>query len=154
VPQGGGHSRTGLYRNASLVKWPAARPPQGEFIMFGRIVPRPWRFFVALFLVFLVVPGIAAAADSAPKVYVILWFDTEDYLLPASDDAALAVADFLTHEKIRATFKVVGEKARTLERRGRFDVVEALKRHERGYHSSLHSGKPSPAKHLSNSRRS
>ena len=51
------------------------------------------------------------------KVYVILWFDTEDYLLPASDDAALHVADFLTDEGIRATFKVVGEKARTLERR-------------------------------------
>jgi len=24
-------------------------------------------------------------AKKAPKVYVILWFDTEDYILPASD---------------------------------------------------------------------
>src|SRR5439155_2701381 len=123
---------------------------QGELIMFGRSVQRPCRFFVALWLLFLVVPGIAAAADSAPKVYVILWFDTEDYLLPASDDAALAVADFLTHEKIRPTFKVVGEKARTLERRGRFDVVEALKKHEIGDHSNFHSVQPSPALYLSN----
>ena len=38
----------------------------------------------------------AGAAEA--KVYVILWFDTEDYLLPASDDAALQVADFLTRE--------------------------------------------------------
>src|SRR5207245_4679010 len=103
-----------------------------------RIVHQPWRLLVVLFCFFLTVSANAGAADFSPKVYVILWFDTEDYLLPASDDAALSVADFLTHEKIRATFKVVGEKARTLERRGRFDVVEALKRQAIGYHSNLH----------------
>src|SRR5713226_8005902 len=92
----------------------------------------------------------ALAADSPAKVYVVLWFDTEDYILPASDDAALHVADFLSGEKIRATFKVVGEKARTLERRGRLDVVEALKRHEIGYHSNFHSVQPSPAMYLAN----
>lgn len=33
---------------------------------------------------------LAPSADKpAPKIYVVLWFDTEDYLLPASDDAAL-----------------------------------------------------------------
>ena len=40
----------------------------------------------------------------------------------ASDDAALHVADFLTREGVRATFKVVGEKARTLE------ILSALRR--------------------------
>ena len=35
-----------------------------------------------------------------PKVYVILWFDTEDYILPASDDAALRVADWLSKEGV------------------------------------------------------
>src|SRR5260370_5126494 len=83
------------------------------------------------------------------KVYVILWFDTEDYILPASDDAALRLADFLSAEKVRATFKVVGEKARTLERRGRKDVIAALKKHEIGYHSNWHSTQPSPAMYLS-----
>ena len=29
------------------------------------------------------------AAESAPKTYVSLWFDTEDFILPESDDAAL-----------------------------------------------------------------
>ena len=91
----------------------------------------------------------AQAAESAAKLYVILWFDTEDYLLPASDDAALHLADFLTHEEIRATFKVVGEKARTLERRKRDDVIAALKRHEIGFHSNWHSVQPSPAMYLS-----
>ena len=64
----------------------------------------------------------AQKSDVKPKVYVILWFDTEDYILPASDDAALQVADFLTKQGIRGTFKVVGEKARTLEKRKRFDT--------------------------------
>lgn len=49
-------------------------------------------------------------------VYVVLWFDTEDYILPESDNAAKRIADYLTQQGVRATFKVVGEKARTLER--------------------------------------
>jgi hypothetical protein len=95
----------------------------------------------------------AAAAPSLgprPTVYVILWFDTEDYILPASDDAARDVAAFLTREGIRATFKVVGEKARTLLARKRFDVIAALKKHEIGYHSNFHSTQPTPAMYLSN----
>ena len=104
------------------------------------------RLLLALLLVF-ALP--AASWAAAPKVYVILWFDTEDYLLPADDDAALHLADFLTHEDIRATFKVVGEKARTLERRKRDDVITALKRHEIGFHSNWHSVQPSPAMYLS-----
>jgi hypothetical protein len=116
--------------------------------MLCRTTQPAWRFFAVLFCLFWILPG-NAAAESSPKVYVVLWFDTEDYLLPASDDAALRVADFLTHEKIRATFKVVGEKARTLERRGRLDVIEALKRHEIGYHANFHSVQPSPAMYLS-----
>jgi hypothetical protein len=99
-------------------------------------------------LLLVVVPAVRAA-DAKAKVYVILWFDTEDYILPASDDAALKLADFLTAENVRATFKVVGEKARTLERRDRTDVIAALKRHEIGYHSNFHSVQPSPAMYLS-----
>ncbi len=94
-------------------------------------------------------PLSAPAAESAAKVYVILWFDTEDYLLPASDDAALHLARFLSGEEVRATFKVVGEKARTLEKRQRSDVIAALKKHEIGFHSNFHSTQPSPAMYLS-----
>src|SRR5437764_526782 len=53
----------------------------------------------------------------------ILWFDTEDYLLPADDDATKRLCEMLTQRDIRATFKLVGEKARVLERRGRQDVI-------------------------------
>lgn len=114
----------------------------------------PWRagrigLFLLANLLFASFALPASAAEPA-KVYVVLWFDTEDYILPASDDAALRVADFLTRHQIRATFKVVGEKARTLERRGRTDVIEALKKHEIGYHSNFHSVQPSPAMYLAN----
>ena len=67
-----------------------------------------------------------------PPVRVLLWFDTEDYLLPASDDAAKRVAEILTARRIRAKFKLVGEKARVLEPRGRSDVIAALCQHDIG----------------------
>lgn len=77
--------------------------------------------------------------------YVVLWFDTEDYIDPVSDDAALRVANDLSALGVHGTFKIVGEKARTLERRGRRDVIEALGRHCIGYHSNWHSIQPVPA---------
>src|SRR5438874_10930011 len=85
---------------------------------------------------------------AASPVYVILWFDTEDYLLPADDDATKRLCEMLTERGIRATFKVVGEKARVLERRGRQDVIEALKRHDIGFHSNFHSVHPTPTEYL------
>lgn len=103
-------------------------------------------FRLVLVLWFALVASPARAAG--PPIYVILWFDTEDYILPASDDAAMRLANWLTQEKIKATFKVVGEKARTLERRGRLDVIDALKKHEIGYHSNWHSVPPTPAQYL------
>ncbi|HUR46143.1 MAG TPA: hypothetical protein VMZ27_09740, partial [Candidatus Saccharimonadales bacterium] len=83
-----------------------------------------------------------AEKASPPRIDVILWFDTEDYLLSASDDAAKRVAEMLRERGIRATFKIVGEKARTLERRGRKDVIAALKKHCVAFHSNFHSVHP------------
>jgi hypothetical protein len=85
---------------------------------------------------------------AAGTVNVILWFDTEDYLLPADDDAAKRLAEMLTARGIRATFKVVGEKARVLERRGRGDVIAALEKHAIGYHANFHSVHPTPSEYL------
>src|SRR6185436_8424454 len=92
--------------------------------------------------------GLSLRASSQPRVNVILWFDTEDYLLPADDDACLRLANMLTERKIRATFKVVGEKARVIEKRGRRDVVAALKKHDIGYHANFHSVHPTPSEYL------
>lgn len=90
---------------------------------------------------------VTGAAAQGP-VYVLLWFDTEDYVEPAADDAALRIARDLDRLGVRATFKVVGEKARTLEARGRLDVVRALSLHDIGYHSDNHSLQPAPAVYL------
>ena len=89
-------------------------------------------------------PAVAGVHKPGP-VYVILWFDTEDYVLPQSDDSAKRIAEFLTSQGVHATFKVVGEKARTLERRHREDVIAALNKHAVVYHSNYHSWRVSPA---------
>ena len=90
-------------------------------------------------------PQAASVVHKSGPVYVILWFDTEDYVLPQSDDAAKRIAEFLTSQGLQATFKVVGEKARTLERRHREDVIAALNKHAIVYHSNYHSWHASPA---------
>lgn len=99
-----------------------------------------------LVLAVLLLTAVSFAATG--PVYVVLWFDTEDYIEPSSDNAALRIAKDLTAEGVRATFKVVGEKARVLEQRGRRDVIEALSRHTIGYHSNWHSVHPTPAEYL------
>lgn len=98
----------------------------------------------------LLLAGVVApsSAAEAARVDVILWFDTEDYLSPADDDACKRLATMLTERHIRATFKVVGEKARVLERRGRRDVIDALKLHDIGFHANFHSVHPTPTEYL------
>ena len=106
--------------------------------------------WVILLGILLFARGLAAQtpAQSQHPVNVILWFDTEDYLLLADDDADKRLADLLSQRHIRATFKVVGEKARVLESRGRHDVIEALSHHCIGYHSNFHSVHPVPAEYM------
>lgn len=104
---------------------------------------------VAVFLsAWLVLAASGWAAVGTARVNVILWFDTEDYILPADDEACKTLAEMLTERGIRATFKVVGEKARVLERRGRQDVIAALKKHCFGYHANFHSVHPTPSEYL------
>lgn len=83
-----------------------------------------------------------------PPVYWLLWFDTEDYIEPSSDDAALRLAEGLRERGLRATFKIVGEKARVWIQRNRQDVIRALTAHDIGYHTGFHSIPPAPAQYL------
>lgn len=111
----------------------------------------PIRSFALFALVVTALAKLASpawAAVSSNRVDVILWFDTEDYLLPADDDASKRLAEMLTQRGIRATFKIVGEKARVLEKRGRRDVIEALRKHDIGYHANFHSVHPTPSEYL------
>lgn len=88
--------------------------------------------------------GVSLLGQTKP-VYYLLWFDTEDFVDPASDDAALRLATTLEKMGAKATFKVVGEKARVLEQRNRRDVISALARHDIGLHTNVHSIPPAPA---------
>lgn len=101
-------------------------------------------------MVVLAVASHATAQSASPPVYVTLWFDTEDYLLAQDDDATKRLAEMLTQLDVRATFKIVGEKARVLESRKRGDVIAALQRHDIGYHSNTHSQQPTIAVYLQN----
>src|SRR5262245_57434411 len=106
------------------------------------------KLLILFSLIFMTIPWRPNSYQTPAPVYVTLWFDTEDYVLPQSDDAAKRVAETLSRLGIRATFKIVGEKARTLEQRGRRDVIAALKKHEIGYHSNTHSQQPTIAVYL------
>src|SRR5262249_55439651 len=128
---------------------PKRPPPLGERRMSPALRRKPLHYLVILLCLFSFTAAQAAAVEANARVYVILWFDTEDYILPASDDATLRVARLLTRELIRAVFKIVGERALSFERRGRTDVIEALKKHEIGFPSRWHSVPPTPATYLS-----
>lgn len=105
-----------------------------------------WWSVVVLFIS-LLVPRLAPAAKDEPTVYVTFWFDTEDFILPQADDAAKRLAEMFSKRNVKATFKVVGEKARVLEERGRDDVILALAKNDIAYHSTYHSVHPTPAEY-------
>jgi hypothetical protein len=112
------------------------------------------RAFLVVLLCLLTARAARAAESPATRpagdvhVDVICWFDTEDYLLPADDDSTKKLCEMFADRGIRATFKIVGEKARVLEQRGRTDVIAALKKHDIGYHSAFHSVHPTPTEYL------
>jgi hypothetical protein len=84
---------------------------------------------------------------------VVICFDVEDYVTPASegvDDIPMWLADIMTEEGVTGTFFVIGEKARSLERRRRKDVIQAMARHEIGSHTDLGSIHPTITEILEN----
>lgn len=77
--------------------------------------------------------------------YVVVVFDVEDYISPVSegvDDIPLWLAETMTEVGVTGTFFVIGEKARSLEERGRHDVIEAMASHDIGSHTNLGSIHP------------
>lgn len=73
---------------------------------------------------------------------LIISLDSEDYLTPEAADAELWWATELTARGLRGSFQVVSELIRSLERRGRSDVIEAMAAHEIGFHTNYHSWPP------------
>lgn len=75
-------------------------------------------------------------------VDVIISFDSEDYLTPEAADAERWWAEALQQRGLRGSFQLVGEMIRSLHRRGRSDVIDAIAAHEVGFHSNFHSAPP------------
>jgi hypothetical protein len=82
------------------------------------------------------------------SIYVAFQFDVEDFVTPEADDVLLKIVDILDQFGVRGSFCLVGEKARVLERRGRLDVLGALKKHDIAYQSNFHSVHPVISEYL------
>ena len=82
------------------------------------------------------------------KVYVIFQFDIEDFITPETDDVLLNLTSILEKFGVKGSFCLVAEKVRVLEKRGRTDVLEALKKHDIAYHSNYHSLHPVISEYL------
>ncbi len=96
-------------------------------------------------LLTLLILALMQSCNTPEKTYVTVVFDVEDYISPASegvDEIPLWLAETMTEVGVRGTFFVIGEKARSLEERGRQDVIEAMAAHDIGSHTNLGSIHP------------
>ena len=100
----------------------------------------------SLFLLFLISILMQSCSTSEiDRTYVVVVFDVEDYISPVSegvDEIPLWLAETMTEVGVTGTFFVIGEKARSLEERGRRDVIEAMAAHDIGSHTNLGSIHP------------
>ncbi len=70
-------------------------------------------------------------------MHAILYYDTEDSISPPAagcDDIVLWLADLMTAHGVKGCFHLIGDKARTLEQRGRRDVIKAVSAHDVSSH--------------------
>jgi len=86
-----------------------------------------------------------------PRAFLVVTFDVEDYITPESeriDDIPKWLAGIMTEEGVTGTFFVIGEKARSLEARGRRDVIAAMAKHDIGSHTNFGSIHPTVTEEL------
>jgi hypothetical protein len=86
-----------------------------------------------------------------PRTFLVVTFDTEDYITPEAeriDGIPKWLAETMTEEGVTGTFFVIGEKARSLEKRGRRDVIAAMAKHDIGSHTNLGSIHPTVTEKL------
>ncbi|OYT30999.1 MAG: hypothetical protein B6U94_04680 [Thermofilum sp. ex4484_79] len=75
-------------------------------------------------------------------VYVIFQLDTEDFITPETDEVSLHLTLIFNKYGVKGSFAIVGEKARVLVKRKRWDIIEALKTQDIAYQSNYHSVHP------------
>jgi hypothetical protein len=97
--------------------------------------------FLAAFLIF----AFMQSCTKPERTYVTVVFDVEDYISPEADsvdEIPKWLAETMTEVGVTGTFFVIGEKARSLEERGRQDVIEAMAAHDIGSHTNFGSIHP------------
>ena len=108
------------------------------------------RTITALFVLLACAAACPGRIES-PKTFLVVTFDTEDYITPEAeriDDIPKWLAETMTEEGVTGTFFVIGEKARSLEKRGRRDVIAAMAKHDIGSHTNLGSIHPTVTEKL------
>jgi len=103
--------------------------------------------------VFFLVAMLCACSEPAEKTYVSVVFDVEDYISPVSDSVDNIprwLAETMSEVGVTGTFFVIGEKARSLEARGRQDVIKAMAAHDIGSHTNYGSIHPTVTEILEN----
>ncbi len=73
---------------------------------------------------------------------VFISFATEDFVTPGHDEILIRLASILNDREITGSFHVTGEVVRKWRRHHCREVIEALSRHEIGYHSNTHGAFP------------
>jgi peptidoglycan/xylan/chitin deacetylase (PgdA/CDA1 family) len=101
----------------------------------------------------LIVAMAMTGSCSSPKskMFLVLNFDVEDYTTPAAegiDEIPKWLAEIMSEEGVTGTFFVIGEKARSLESRGRSDVIAAMAKHDIGSHTNHGSIHPTVTEQL------
>ena len=102
-------------------------------------------FLTSLLLTFCSSPEKEKQPAKKDKLYMVICFDVEDYTSPESvgmDEIPKWEAEIMTEEGVTGTFFVIGEKARSMEKRGRTDVIQAMAKHDIGSHTNYGSIHP------------
>ncbi len=96
-------------------------------------------------------PAAGSKRLTPAKTFLVVTFDTEDDISPEAeriDDIPKWLAETMTEEGVTGTFFVIGEKARSLERRGRGGVIAAMAKHDIGSHTNFGSIHPTVTEEL------
>ena len=114
------------------------------------LIRRPRSVLVILALA-LTLGACAGRGPAKSKAFLVVTFDVEDYITPEAervDDIPKGLAEIMTEEGVTGTFFVIGEKARSLEKRGRRDVITAMAKHDIGSHTNFGSLHPTVTEEL------
>jgi hypothetical protein len=111
----------------------------------------PLRLSAGALILGLALGSVQARSPAGRKTFLVVTFDVEDYITPESeriDDIPKWLAEIMSEEGVTGTFFVIGEKARSLEKRGRRDVIAAMARHDVESHTNFGSIHPTVAEEL------